>query len=160
MLKGNNFRHMAAVGLALAPQSINNTNVNGTTILEPWKTARQIAFLFMGGSFPASTDTAITLQVQQRSDGSWVTLTDKDGSNVILQGSAYDDAGTLENGVILGSFDLSRVDSSTYKAIRINVANGAATGALYGAGYILFDTYTHPSGTTDVLASLMEGAAS
>lgn len=160
MLKGNNFRHQVEVGVALAPTTINNTTTNGSTITEPWKRARQIAFIFMGGAFPATTDTTITIQGQARSNGAWAALTDKDGNNLALTGSVYDDGGALESGALLGSFDLSRVDSSTYKAIRAIVTNGVATAAIYAIAYVLFDPYTKPTGQTDVLASLMEGAAS
>lgn len=61
-LKGNNFHHANVVGLALAPQSLNNGAGTGVTISEPWSIGRQISFILAGGAFAASSVGACAVQ--------------------------------------------------------------------------------------------------
>lgn len=160
MLRGNNFHHMVSIGSAIAPQSVTNTSVNGNSIVEPWKTARQLAFIIMGGAFAASVDGSFTIQGLRRDDGStWETLQDYDDprQNLILSGAAYDDGGSLENGVLLASMDVSRIDSDTYEAVRLVYTEGGNAAALIAVSYVLYDHYDRPSGQEDETFSRLQG---
>ena len=157
-MKGNNFHHKVVIGQSLAPQSVTSATVSGNPIVEPQRTARQIAFILQGGALAASENGAFTLQGRLRSDGTtWETLKDKDGNNLILQGAVYDDAGALENGALLGTLRTDAYNTSTYEAVRIQFAESGGGAALIAVAHVLFDLRELPSGQTDQLFALQVG---
>lgn len=158
-LRGNNFFHAVLAGVALVPQSVNNAAVNGVEIKEPWKKGRQISFLFLGGAFGASVTATCKVQGLKRSDGTtWEALKESDGStDLAFTASKLSDTAQAENGSILGTLDMSRIDGDTYKSIRVVYDNDVAQAALVAIGYIISDLYTHPSGTADDLFSKQTG---
>lgn len=157
-MKGNNFHHKVTLGQSLAPQSVTNTTVSGNPIVEPQRTARQIAFILQGGAFAATVNGTFTLQGRLRSDGTtWQTLKDKDGSNLALSGAVYNDGGALENGALLGTLRTDAYDTDTYEAVRIQFTEGNNAAALIAVAHILFDQREVPSGQEDKLFALQVG---
>lgn len=154
MLKGNNFFHATVTGNAVDPQSISNATVAGNTISEPWKTGRQISFLLLGGDFAATGSLTVDVQGQRIDTGAWENLKEDDGTTDLeFTQTSMDDGGTLENGSLLGTIDVSRLDGTTYKAIRLNVTEENTAACLFGAAYVISDLYAHVSGETDDLFS-------
>jgi len=152
-----NFHHEVICGLAFAAQSKAATGTsNGSTISEPWRKGRQISFVCVGGAFATNASLEIKVQGLKRSDGTtWEDIADGDGVNDLqITASLLDDGDTggLENGVLIGSLDLTAMDSTTYKAIRLAVSENGGSGggaALLGIAYLIYDLYEHPSGTVD-----------
>lgn len=158
-MKGNNFFHRvthssdATPFVALAPVTLNSgatASANGNTIKEPWKKGRQLSFIAILGAIAAGSVLSLKVQGQKRSDDTWATLKEADGVTDLIftaTGLADNDDG---KGVI-GTLDLTRIDGTTYKAIRVLAANAAAFDALIGVAYVIFDLLRHPSGTVDDL---------
>ncbi len=154
-MKGHNFFHQVVAGLAIPPQSIANATVNGTAIVEPWSKGRQLVFHLLGGAFAASADGLCKVQVQKRSDSSWVDWLNAAGTLVQFPAAKLDDAGELENGELLGTIPLTDVDSGTYKAMRlVFIAQHATATQLIAAGYLIFDLRSEPSGQVDELFAI------
>ena len=133
-------------GSAVAPQSISAATVAGSTISLPWKNGSEIRFLFHGGAWPATTNFTAKVQLQKISDDSWVTMTNPTGSDVEFLQTKLDDGGDGEGGTISGTLDLTSLDSATYKAMRIQVINSAATLAYLGISYEIFGLYSMEAG--------------
>lgn len=152
-MKGNNFHHANEPGLALAPQSVTNTTVNGAEIKEPWTRGRQISFILLGGAFAATVDGALVIQGLRRDDGStWEALKEYDGStDLAFTETLLDDGGGAENAAVLGTVPLSDVDAETYKSMRVSFTESGNAAALIGVAYVISDLYRRPSGATDDL---------
>jgi hypothetical protein len=154
--RGNNFHHAHTFGVALVPQSVSNTTVDGPAIAEPWKTGRQLSFILLGGAFAATVDGEFTIEGLKRSDGTtWETLLDGSGAGLVLTGAKYNDAGALENGSLLATLPLDDVDSTTYKSVRITFTEGATAAALVAVAFVISDLYGRPGGAADETFSLM-----
>lgn len=155
-MNGNNLIHQVLVGLALEPKATGTGgSTTGATISEPWAKGRKISFLLVGGDHGTAATATCVVQVQKRSDDSWVSLLDATGTAVAFTASKLADTGALEDGTLLGELDATRIDSTTYKAIRLLYTRGAqAVDTLVGAAYIISDLYTLPSGNTNELAAL------
>lgn len=151
-----NFQHSHLCGLALAPQSVNNAVVNGAEIKEPWSLARQLTFIVTGGAFGTAATGTLKVQGLKRSDGTtWEALKDKDGNDLAFPVADVADAGPLENGCVIGTLPLGRVDGVTYKSVRLVYDNDVAVAVLIGASYVLSDLYVEPSGQADRLFALL-----
>lgn len=156
MHKGNNFFSSVVVGLALAPQSVGQASASGATISEPWRIGRQISFILLGGVFGTAVAATCKLEGLLRSDGAtWQTLKQDDGiTDLGFTASKLADTAALELGALLGTVDVSRLDSTTYKAIRLKYTQStSAVTALIGAAYVISDLYSRPSTQTDDLFS-------
>jgi hypothetical protein len=152
-MPGRNPFHANKHGVALVPQSVNNATADGATILEPWKFGRWITFIFIGGAWAATVDGQLEVHGLARSDGTtWGPIVGADGSTTLaFDPTLLDDAGEGENGSFIGSLDLSAIDGNTYKAIRLEYAEGGSAAALVGAAYYISDLYTHPGGDDEYL---------
>lgn len=156
MHKGNNFFSSVVIGLALAPQSVGQATATGATISEPWRIGRQLSFILLGGVFGTAVAATCKLEGLLRSDGAtWQTLKEDDGvTDLGFTASKLADTAVLEGGALLGTVDVSRFDSTTYKAIRLKYVQAtAAVTALMAAAYVISDLYSHPSTQTDDLFS-------
>ena len=153
-LKGNQIYEKVLFARCLDSQSIGQTTVNGTAITAPWRKGRQISFIVNGGAFASGADGAIVIQVQKKSDSSWVNMTDKDGNTLQFPVALLDDAGGAESAIRIGTVDLSRVDGDTYKAMRVAFTNAGAGAMLIGIAAMISDLYAHPSAQTDDLYAL------
>lgn len=152
-MPGRNPFHANKHGVALVPQSVNNATADGATILEPWKHGRWITFIFIGGAWAATVDGQLEVHGLLRSDGTtWEPIVGADGSTTLaFLVTALDDGGLGENGALIGSLDLTHIDGSTYKAIRLEYAEGGSAAALVGAAYYISGLYTEPGGDTEYL---------
>jgi hypothetical protein len=162
-MRGNNFQHKVLAGVALVPQSVGQATVNGATISEPWKKAKQISFILIGGVFGTAVAATCKVQGLRRSDGTtWDNLKQWDTTTDLgFTASKLADAAELENGYLLGTLDLTQLDGVTYKALRLQYiqATGSVT-ALMGAAFVLSDLYVEPGGQADDLFSKMQSTAS
>jgi hypothetical protein len=152
-MPGRNPFHSAIHGLALQPQSVTSAVVNGETILEPWKKGRWLTFIFIGGAWAATVNGSLEVHGLKRSDGTtWEALKEADGTTTLeFDPTLLDDAGVGEAGHFIGSLDLTHIDGSTYKAVRLVYEEDGAAAALVGAAYYISDLYTQPGGDTDYL---------
>lgn len=154
MLVGHNWQHSNKPIAHIVPKSVTNTTAAGDWIVEPWKLANQLTFLFMGGAWAATVDGSAVIQGRKRSDGSAVTLKEKDGvTNLALTATYLDDAGAGENGLIPGTIPLEDIDSETYDAVRMLYTEAGNAAALICVVAILSGFKERPSGTTDDLFS-------
>lgn len=152
-MKGKNFHHHNIVGLAVAPKDYNGVATVGATIKEPWTKGRQLSFILIGGAFASSASLTCVVQGQKRSDDSWVTLKEHDGSTDLeFTQTKLDDTAEIEGGALLGTIPLNTIDVETYKALRL-LPTGSAHSQIFGASYIISDLYTSPSGQEDDLFS-------
>lgn len=142
---GNRFTHANRCGLSFLPQAVNSATVNGATILHPWRYGRAITFILVGDS-PATTDLTCIVQGQRASDDVWEPIT-----GLTFTPAKLNDGGQMDGGCLLGELDVGALDGVTYKAIRLSFTNSAATAALIGGSYSIFDLYDHPSGDIDDL---------
>jgi hypothetical protein len=154
-LKGNNFHYQCSVGDSIPAQSVSTiTTVAGRTISEPWRDARQVVFIVNSGAYASTASGRLKIEGLKRSDGTtW--------ENLVLPGTAtaleflpitdFDDAGAGENAALVGTIDLSDVDSVTYSAIRCKWYNEVAVAALVSVTDILYDRYERPSAQADKL---------
>jgi len=155
-MKGNNFflrvthSSVATPFVALKPQDVNDATVTGNTIVEPWKKGRQLSFLLGLGVIAAGAVLTFTVQGQKRSDDTWEALKEADGVTD-LKFTAAEVADSDDGKGVLGTLDLTRIDGTTYKAIRISCLNAAAFSALVCVMYVVFDLLRHPSDTEDDL---------
>ncbi len=152
-MKGHNFHYtIGSVGASVPPQTINNATVNGTDIVEPFRTGRQLVFFFMGGSWPANTDFRLRVFGKRRDTGAYDALLGKDNVTALeFTQTKLDDAGAGENGALIGTLYANEVDLETYGAFRVTLQNVAATAAIAGVGHFVADLYSHPSATPDEL---------
>lgn len=148
-------RHNVEVGIAVPTQSVQNATVNGSTIEDPWFKGRELAFLIVGGTFGAAVAGQARVQVQKRSDSSWVNLTDASAATVQFPTSLFADGAGGENKALFGSIDLSRIDSDTYKAMRLVFQETGNAAMVIGAAYMIFDQRATPAGQTDHLAAFV-----
>lgn len=149
----NNFHHLNEIVAVIPPQSVSNATVNGTAIDHPWERARLLTFLLLGGAFGASASGRARVQVQQKSDDAWVNLKESDGATDLeFDATALDDAGAAENGSLIGTLDLNRIDSEVYKAVRLAFeAEHASATQLVAVVGVLNDRREWPSGEEDNL---------
>lgn len=143
--------------IAIPAQSIANATVNGAELKEPWTKANQVAIVFLGGAFATSASGRLFVQGKKRSDASWVTLKQWDGTTDLeFTATKLDDAGDGESKSLLGTIDVSRLDSETYSAIRvIFTAEHASATQLVAVGYLLTDMHARPTAQVDELWSKM-----
>lgn len=155
---GKNFFHAVKTGVAVPPVSLSNANTSSTSvaIVEPWRQFRQLSFLMIGGAFATSGQLTATIQGLARSDGTtWSALKDKAGNDLVFPAAKIGDGDALENGALLGTIPLSDVDSDTYKAVRILLAETATAACLVGVAYILSDPHSESTGQADELFALL-----
>ena len=142
-----NLHHMAKFVNALPPQSIASATVNGTAIDRPWESYKQLAFLLLGGAFAASASGLCVIEGQRIDDDSWEPLKESDGTTDLqFTATALDDTGAAEDGALIGTLATSRIDATTYKAVRPSFTAENANAQLVGIGAILFDPIVWPSG--------------
>lgn len=146
-----NFHHEHLVGLALAPQSITSATANGPDIKEPWTKGDQLVLLLLGGAFAANADGAVRIQGKKRSDGTYVTLTDKNSATLQFTVTLLDDAGGAESAAVLGTIPLGAIDNETYSALRVVAQESGGGAMLLGVGYIIAGLRNKVSGQTDDL---------
>jgi hypothetical protein len=151
-MKASNFYENNIVGVALKPGNVAATAVDGETISEPWKKGRQISFLLQAAAMTTNDALTITVQGLKRSDGTtWEALKDLNANDLTFPTAKTADTKALENGVLIGSLPMAKLDADTYKAIRISAVNGAAHNVVCSALYVISDLYAYPSGMVDDL---------
>lgn len=151
-MKGNNFHHHTVTGVSIPPQTVSNATVNGNAIVEPWKYCRQVAFLLLGGVMAATVAATAKFQGQKISDDAWENLKEHDGTtDLAITAALLADTAQIENGRILGTLDVSKIDSETYKAVRIVYTETATAAALIAIAHIAFELIAKVSGESDDL---------
>jgi len=101
--------------------------------------------------------TVVTVKVQGNTlpdgTGSWAAIKDKTGADLQFTAANTIDNAALENGVLFGTLDLTRLDTVTVPAKALRLALTTNTGAtiLLAASYRIEDLYEEPSGTDDDL---------
>lgn len=160
-MKGSNFHHQVILGQALKPQTLNGATVNGGAITEPWRKAKQIAFIVNGGDFATNFDLRLKIQGLRRSDGTtWETLKEADGvTDLEFTATKYDNGGAGEAAAILGTMPLNDTDGKTYKALRIQSVEAGSANGIVGISYLLFELRKKPSGQVDDLFAKVSAAA-
>ena len=149
---------MVTGATSISSQAVNNTTVNGSAILEPWKEGHQIVFVMNIGALPGATSMTYTIQGRLRSDGAtWQTLKDASANNLALAGAKFDAGGASENSTLLATLRCDAVDSGTYEAVRIIAANSAAAAAIVGISHIIWDVYSRPTSQTDEIFAVQIG---
>lgn len=146
-------------GVALVPQNINNSAVNGADIKEPWKSGRNLALHLIAAAMAATDVLTITIQGKKRSDGVYEAVQDRNAVDLIFTVSKTSDGGALENGVLLGTIDLERVDGNKYSDLRISAINAVAVNVLLACIYEISDVYSRPTGQVDDLLEKQVEAA-
>lgn len=137
-------------GLALAPQTVNNAQADGVDIKEPWSIGRVIWFLLNLPTILAATQLHVYCYGKKRSDGSYVRLQDVNGVDLEIPVAKLATGGAGSAAVLFHSLDLSRVDSTTYSALRISLKNDNATAQVVGGvTYEIGDLYALPSSQVD-----------
>lgn len=145
-IKGGNFWKQNRAGLAVAPQSLSNSVGTGAAVVEPWIHGRECTFLVTAGAWGTGGSLTIAFQGQQRSDDAWAALMNGAATPAALE-LVEADGGNLEtDGYILATLDLSRVESSTYKAVRMVITETATQAVLVGASYVVSNLTATPSG--------------
>ena len=153
-MKGNLLLEKCNFGVAVVPQSVSNTTVNGATILEPWRKGRQLVFIFLGGVFAASGNLTIKVQVRDRAAGTWANVKDAKGTNDLeVTPTRIDDTGPLENGAPAGTIEMDLFNAATQDAVRLTVQESATAACLVAVAYIIYDVYEKPVNNTDELLS-------
>lgn len=151
-MKGNNFHHHTITGVSIPPQTVTDAAVAGNAIPEPWKYCRQVAFLLLGGAQAATVAATCVFQAQQISDDAWVTLKEHDGTTDLeITAALLGDTAQIENGRILGTLDVSKIDSETYKAVRCLYTETGVAAALIAVAHIAYELISKVSGESDDL---------
>lgn len=150
-----NFHHDHLVGLALKPQSITSATVNGPDIVEPWVKGDTLALILLGGTFATNADAAVRIQGKKRSDGNYVTLTDKNSATLQFPVTLLDDGGEAESAARLGTIPLEEIDAETYSALRVVAQESGGGAVLLGVGYVISGLRNKVSGQVDDLFSLL-----
>lgn len=136
-------------GLAIAPQAIGTTAVDGVAIVRPWEVGRTISFLAIAGALAAADALTVVVQARRVGTSTWDGALCADGVTALgFTVSKLSDGGAVENGVVMGSLDLSRFKAPgefTYDAIRLRAvnANNSSPGII-GFAYVIADGYTNP----------------
>lgn len=136
-------------GLAVAPQAINNAQVDGVDIKEPWSIGRMIWFLISMATIPAATQLHFYVYGKKRSDSSYVRLKDVSGNDLEIPIAKLATAGAGSAATLFAGLDLSRVDSTTYSALRVSLKNDNATAQVGGCTYEIGDLTALPSSQVD-----------
>ncbi len=142
------------LALALAPQTINNAQVDGVDIKEPWSLGRVIKFFLLLATIPGATQLHFYVYGKKRSDGSYVRLKDVAGNDLEIPIARIATSGAGSAAALGASLDLSRIDSTTYSALRISVKNDNATAQVGGVAYEIADTLIHPTSQVDEFKDL------
>lgn len=153
MSKTNPFYYALAL-LALAPQTVNNTEATGVDIKEPWSLGRVIKFFLLLATIPGATQLHFYVYGKKRSDGTYVKLLDVSGASLEIAQAKLASGGAGSAAVLSASLDLSRVDSTTYSALRVSLKNDNATAQVGGVVYEIADTQNRPTGQVDEFANL------
>ncbi len=154
--RGNNFHQANVVGQSIAGQTITGVaTVNGAAIVEPWRTAAQIAFLINVGAISATFAGTIRFQGLRRDDGTtWEDLTAFNqgvGGTALTGGDAkIVDAGAGEDAVLLATLYTQRVLSEIYGSVRISIAGTvAAQTIVVGVVHVLNGQIRKPTAQVD-----------
>ena len=133
-------------GVALTPQNVNNSDVNGAAISILPKHGRRLLITMIAGAFAANDVINIRLQGRAKAANSWHNLEKADGSDPSTDPLAFDeqaDAGALENGFIHGEIDLDRLQTpaaitaldDVMDAIRVVGINDVAQNVVVGGTF-------------------------
>ena len=157
MLIGKNLFNACTVTQHIGAQSVSGATVNGTAILEPWKTARQLIFLFNLGDVGASGTGDVAFEQRLRADGStWSAINNDDGNALVI--ADMDDATAFEDATVMATIDTSRIDSVLYDGVRATFT-AAVAAIVMSCDVIHFDLHSKPSGQVDQIFSLLDGVA-
>lgn len=143
----------------LKPQNINNTAVNGETIVSPWRIARRAVVAAICGAMTTNDVITIKAQLRRLGTSTWDDALNKAGTTLKFtdQSNANSD-GTTKGGQFkanfcaFGEIDFSQLKTTIadgaayeYDAMRVVMVNAAAQNVLAGAVVILTDLYAHPA---------------
>lgn len=164
-MKGNNSFRRTYRGVAIVPQSVTTATVDGATITEPHLLGRQIMFVLLGGAIAATvTGIICRVQGQKRSDSTWATLKENDGTtDLAFTAAKIQDGTAFELGSIIGTVPLDKkrgtggFDGEIYKAIRLQFVAGGTGAALVAADYSISDIYAmrDDDGIDDIYAKVL-----
>jgi len=142
-------------GQALAPQTVNNAQVDGSDITEPWLIGRLIWLILNLPTILAATQLHFYVYGKKRSDGTYARIKDVNGNDLEIAQAKLATGGAGSAAALFAGLDLSRFDSTTYSAIRISVKNDNATAQVIGGvTYEIGDITALPSGQVDELIDL------
>jgi hypothetical protein len=140
-------------GRAFKPQNVNSSAVNGADIAEPWKYGKTLVLTLLAGAMTTNDALTITVQGKKKSDSSYVSLKQSDGTTALTftvsktsNGGVLDDTGG--DGFLMGSIQLDRLKSGLtgdeFTALRITAINAAAQNVILSASYAIHDLYKSP----------------
>jgi hypothetical protein len=147
-------------GLALKPQNINNSAINGESIVRPWEKGRRLILCLIGAAMTTNDALTVTVQMRRKGTSTWDAAKKADGStDLTFTVAKTSDTGVLENGMLHGELDLSRLQrpssSYEYDAVRISAVNAAAQNVIVGAVYAIGDLIAEPDSTNEALEDLL-----
>lgn len=153
-MQSENFLENNVVGVAMVPKTVANSAAPGSAIAEPWKIGRVLTFLLQAAAMASGDVLTVTVQGLKRSDGAtWEAITDIDGNALVFTAAKTSDGGVMENGVVYGSIPIAKMDSVTYKSIRITAINAVAQNVVCSAAYVISDLFAAPPVQVDDLLS-------
>lgn len=165
-MHGMTFHEAVVPGLAIAPQVVQASDVDGNAIVNPWQTGRKLTFVAIAGALGASDAYTTKVQARRKGTTTWDDVQDETGAaDLTFTASKFVDGGEVENGAVIGTVDLGRLKTGTggnlppvsgtqyeYDALRLTTVNAdAASTAVIGFSYFITDLFTLPATTSDEL---------
>ena len=150
-------------GMALKPQNIGISAVQGEAIVEPWLKGTRLLAVFIAGAMAATDDITISVKRRRVGTSTWDVVYQNDGTTP-LAFEASGDGETLENGYIFGELDLTRLkvnkdengETYDYDAIAFFAANAVAQNVIVGGTYYIGDLYSRPPTTADSVQLILD----
>jgi hypothetical protein len=144
-------------GVALIPQAVGTSAVSGTTIVRPWEKGRNLTFLLQGGVFGADDEYTVKVYARRIGTTTWDQVEESDETTgLAFTATDMVDGEELENGILMGTMDVSRFvgpDSAyIYDALKLLAVNtDNTTPGIIGASYVISDLYNNNETQTDDL---------
>lgn len=121
--------------LLIAPQAIGTTPVLGNVIVRPWETGKNFMVMAIGGALVAADALTVTVKARRLGTTTFDTVFENDGVTALgLTVANMSDGGAVENGVVFGNIDVTRLKSGTnlnsayeYDALRFDAVNANNT---------------------------------
>jgi hypothetical protein len=121
-------------GLAIAPQAIGTTDVDGVAIVRPWEIGRYITFMAIGGALVGADALTVKVQARRAGTSTWDDVQDSTGAaDLAFTVSKLSDGGAVENGVVIGSLDLERLTNGNTGNTAVNLPKVSGTAYDYDA---------------------------
>lgn len=166
-LKTFQFFRNATVAQAVAPQTLNNSSVNGATLTNPGMEGREAVIIVNCGNIPASGQLEVKIQVRDKSTSTFEDALQHDGTSVLkFPDTLFADGGDGDNAVIFGTLDVDRLlhdwdtaTDQTFDAWRVVVTGSGTQNVLVGVTVLYTDLYEMQEDVVDHLWPLQRKAA-